>query len=224
MDTTLKAWPEALLPHMPTVNELLREGMKFDIEHVEWDDDEMKNLALECSSKLYLELEGDRDNATSEWNHRADNLAGFLTEYADPELMIFGIKCMLTTYQLPIHPFQMPSFSDFQRKAGQLVIDCVEGKKDEHGKRLMDYIAEDIQYMMYMNDNCVEFVDVEAEAKTTAKVDREQQIADRAARNGSILRQFSRVRTDSVAARQARGDLPMPGRVDDPYAGRHVMS
>jgi len=219
-----KAWPKALLPHMPSVQQLLADGPKYDLAHVEWGDMEMKTLALKCASALYLELgepgtfqEDSTSSVPSEWHKRANNLLSFLTKYADPDIMVFGAKIMLATYSLPINPGKMKGFHEFHMKAGHLVVDSVEGAAD-----IMERVEKDIAEITATNDNVVEYVDYRAIAKEAERLERQEKrdkeleihaantVRLRSLSNDSMIGMSSRIRPDSVAARQARGSLPQP--------------
>jgi len=218
----MKAWPKALLPHMPSVQQLLAEGPKYDLEHVEWGDLEMKTLALEAASTLYTEL-GEpgtfRDDSTvpNGWHDRADNLLSFLTKYADPMIMCFGAKILLATYNLPVHPGKMKGFHEFHVKAGHLIVAAVEGDGDT-----IEIVEKDIAKLLAENDHIVQYVDYRAIEKAAKEKERQEQrdkeleihakntVKRRALSNDSMIGMSSRIRPDSVAARQARGSLPQP--------------
>ena len=222
----MKAWPKALLPHMPSVQQLLAEGPKYDLEHVEWGDTEMKTLALEATSALYTELgepgtfkERDLASVPDGWHDRADNLLSFLTKYADPAIMVFGAKIMLATYNLPIHPGKMKGFHEFHRKAGNLLVDAVGGGGDDD---IMSQVERDIAKLLAENDHIVQYVDYHAIDKAAKEKERQEKrdkeleihatntVKRRALSNDSMIGMSSRIRPDSVAARQARGSLPQP--------------
>ena len=138
MDTsTKKAWPEYLLPHMPTAKEVLAKGDVYDLAGYQWTDDEMATLLVECAGLLSRECidsgyeAGMGVDLAAEYLDRADNLLSFSLTHSSVNLAVFVTKLMLTHYNLPLHPGKMKHFSEFHRRCGSKIIAAVETPKED---------------------------------------------------------------------------------------------
>jgi len=81
----------------------------------------MYSLAISLCYELKDSLEKHKDDM-SKFYQNCDNFLEFMMANFNTELVVLGARIALTTYQLPLVPAKLKSFSDFHKRFGKYVV------------------------------------------------------------------------------------------------------
>lgn len=122
------------LDRLPTAREVLANGENITVT-CQWTPDEMMELAAYCAAFSYVDYKNTSD---SDALHAGfDNYIHFMLNNAGPTYTIFGLKAMLTSYQLPLSPGKSAAFDRFHKEAGNYIVEAV-GAEDGESSTLTD--------------------------------------------------------------------------------------